>query len=114
MSIVDPQSWAFLVYGDQSAFLDFLGTHELQHRQFAYTVTAVLGDPTFPSLPLGDYTGPEWHDAHQAIHQGLTDSLGIAGPPDFRSYDFEDKDQWAAYMWLHSQEHVRLREAIGV
>ena len=114
MAIADPRSWETLSHGDETSFLDFLGAHALQHRAFEHTIRDVLLLPTYPVLPLGDYTGPEWHDAHQLVHNGEALALGIAAPPDFRSYDFEDKDQWASFHWLHAQEHVRIRRAAGL
>lgn len=114
MPIVDPRSWEFLQYGDQSAWLDFLGTHELQHRAFADTVIRVLGHPTFAALPLGDYTGPEWHDSHQLVHDGVARSLGLVAAPDLRSYDLADQEQWASYHWIHAREHTRIRQAASL
>ena len=114
MPIADPRSWEVLQFGDETAFVDFLGAHELQHRAFDQQIRQILLLPTYPVLPLGDYTGPEWHDAHQLVHDGEATSLGIAAAPDFRSYDFADPDQWASYHWLHAQEHVRIREAAAL
>ena len=114
MAITDPLSWAFLTFGDESSFLDFLGAHDLQHKAFAGTLRHVLGLATYPLLPLGDFTGPEWHDAHQLVHDGEARVLGLPAAPDFRSYDFSDRDQWASYSYLHAQEHVRIRRAAGL
>ena len=114
MAIVDPLSWAHMEFGDETSFLDFLGTHDLQHRAFATTIRTVLGGATYPVLPLGDFTGPEWHDAHQLVHAGEATALAIAAPQDFRSYDLEEKEQFASWTWLHAQEHVRLRLAMGI
>lgn len=114
MAIVDPHGWSFLQYGDQTGWIDFLGAHELQHRAFADTIIRVLGHATFPSLPLGDYTGPEWHDAHQLVHDGEAAALALTAAPDLRSYDLADREQWASYHWIHALEHVRIRGAAGL
>lgn len=114
MPIMDPRAWEVLPFGDETAFLDFLGAHELQHRQFNDHIVKVLGVTSYPVLPLGDYLGPEWHDAHQLVHDGTALALGLPAAPDFRSYDFSDRDQWSTYHWLHTLEHVRLRQAAGL
>ncbi len=90
MAIADPQSWKLLPFGDLTAWIDFLGTHDLQHRQFAASILTKTGKP-FAVLPLGDgghlyyfgavsyrAPGPEWHGAHQLVHQGEATALKIA------------------------------------
>ena len=114
MAIVNPHSWEVLEFGDETSFLDFLGAHELQHRAFASTIRVVLGKPTYALLPLGDFTGPEWHDAHQLVHVGEATALAIAAPPDFRSYDLGDREQFASWTFLHALEHVRIRLAAAL
>lgn len=114
MSIVDPRGWQMLPFKDETAFIDFIGSHELQHRAFNDYIRQVLAGPTYPVLPLGDFSGDDWHQAHQLVHDGTAFSLGIDASPDFRSYDFSDADQWASYHWLHALEHVRIREAAGL
>ena len=111
MAIVDPRSWSVMIFGDEGAWLDFLGAHELQHRAFAFSIRAA-GGLSYPLLPLGDGGGAEWHEAHQLVHQGETTSLGIAEPPDFRGYELSDPDQFSTYTYLHALEHVRVRQAI--
>ena len=114
MPIADPRSWEVLTYGDETAFLDFIGSHELLMRQFQDYAVRVLGLPTYSVLPLGDYTGPEWHDVDQMVHEGLASSLGLPAPIDLRSYDLSDRDQFASWTWLHAQDMVRLRLALGL
>jgi len=52
MPIVDPHTWEVLPFRDQPSFLDFLGQHELQHREFATAIRAA-GKASYALLPLG-------------------------------------------------------------
>ena len=113
MPFVDPRGWAFLSFGDENAWTDFLGSHALWHIAFDRVVRG-LGAGAYAVLPLGDGGGAEWDEAHQLVHNGVAAALGLTAAPDFRSYDRSDADQFATFSFLHAQEHVRLREAAGV
>jgi len=127
---IDPLSWARLQHGDETSFIDFLGHHELQHREFDVLIRRLGGAP-FASLPLAPapldtwllgeeqetpsfYPGLSWHQIHQVVHEGEASSLLIASPPDFTSYDLNDPDELATWAFTHSLEHVRLRQALGI
>lgn len=114
MPIPNPRSWEVLPFGDLTAFMDFLGSHDLVWRSLNQQIRVNLAKPTYPVLPLGDYTGAEWHDADQLVHEGACTALGIPLPPDFRSYDLTDKDQFASWTWLHAQDMVRIAQAAGL
>lgn len=134
MPIVDPHSWEVLPFGDQTGFIDFLGQHELQHREFASVIRAG-GFRSYPLLPLGDGGDPAplrivpsedflfpfgedrgdtWHQAHQLVHQGETTSLLIAAPSDFTSYDLSDPNDFATWAFLHALQHVTIRKVLGL
>lgn len=113
MTVVDPDSWKQLVFGDETAWIDFLGTHDFWHRQLA----AVITTQPVMVMPLGDGPageGADWHRVHQEMHVSAAAKLGIAGPPDFQSYDLSDPAQFASWTWQHAQEHIRLRQAAGI
>ena len=111
--IVDPHSFEVLPYGDRTAWIDFLGQHELQHREFASAIRAA-GKASYPLLPLGDGGGDEWHQAHQLVHQGETSSLGIASSPDFTAYDLDDANDFSTWTFLHALQHVTIRKQLGL
>ena len=113
MPVADPHAWAVLQFGDQNAWLDFLGQHALWHRALDVAVRA-LGGVAYPSLPLGDGGGDAWHEAHQQAHEGAAASLVIASPIDFRSYDLTDPEAFPTWTYLHAQEHIRLRGVVGI
>jgi hypothetical protein len=110
--IVDPHSWEVLVFGDQTAWQDFLGAHSLWHHQLADTIRS-LGGTAYPTLPLGDGGGEEWHFAHQQHHDGAADALLIDFGPDLRSYNLTEPQEFASWCWVHAQESIRLRRIIG-
>lgn len=113
MPILDPRTWEVLPFGDETSFIDFLGHHELQHREFASVIRAA-GKASYPLLPLGDGGGTEWHQAHQLVHEGETTSLGIASPTDFTAYDLDDPNDFATWTFLHAQQHVTIRTQLGI
>ena len=116
-SIIQPQLWQSLPFGDKDAFVDFLGTHALWHAALDHRIRS-QGAPPFPTLPLGD--GPvagseaDWHLAHQAVHDGEASGLGLSGSPEFTAYDLDKRDEFASWTWLHAQEHIRLFVAAGL
>lgn len=113
MPLVNPLAWATLTYGDETAWIDFLGAHALWHDQLDYHIRARLHGPTIPSLPLGDGGGAEWTQAHQDRHDGECDALGIPRGPDFQSYDLKQADQFVSFCFIHAQECQRLAQAAG-
>lgn len=133
MPVVDPYAWARLIFDDRNAWTDFLGAHSLWHTALDAVVRRaggapyatlplgiaprsvwLLGEPTEPPAAGAFYPDGDWHEAHQARHEGEAVSLGIASPPDFRSYELSDADEFATWAFLHALEHVRLQGAAGL
>jgi hypothetical protein len=116
MSVVSPALWKSLQFGDQNAFVDWLGHHDLWHIALDDVVRRMGGAP-YPTLPLGD--GPigdgasDWHFAHQRRHEGLCSGLAIPGPPDFTAYDLNQRDDFNTYTWLHAVESERVMSVLG-
>lgn len=127
MPLVDPLSWSILLHDDVNSWRDFLGAHGLWHAQFDAHVRRVLQTEPYPSLSLGDggkgpwtadeediYPPDSWHDAHQAVHDGAANALGLFAPLDFRAYDLRGAEEFATYTYLHALEHARLRQGAGL
>lgn len=114
MPLVDPLQWALLPFGDQTAWVDFLGAHALWHLELDQQIRENLGGDTFPQPNLGDGGGPEWDSAHQLVHDSESEALGIERGPDFQSYDRNQPEQFASWAFLHASDCVRLRRAAGV
>lgn len=113
MALFDPLLWSVLPFGDQTAWIDFLGAHALFHRQLDDVIRRqFLADP-WPQLPLGDGGGDEWAEAHQLTHDGEAKGLSIALGPDLRSYDLTRADQFASWCFVHANDCQRLRQAAG-
>jgi|SRR5882724_11798349 len=129
---IDPLLWSRLTHGDETSFLDFIGTHDLQHGAFD-TLIRRLGGAPYATLPLGIaprsvwllgepdtpvafpfYPDDDWMQAHQVRHEGAASSLLIAAPPDFTAYDLQDPDEFATWTYLHALEHTRLRQSLGI
>jgi len=114
MPVMDPLNWLALAFGDETSWIDFLGSHELWDRSFDEHVRVRLAASPYPSPPLGDGGGAEWDEAHQLWHVGAAQAAVLPTPIDFRSYDRKNKDQFASWCFLHAQEHVRLQRAVGL
>lgn len=111
MAVVDPLSWSVLPFGDQTAWVDFLGSHALWFASVVQHVRQNLGGAPIALLPLGDGGGAEWMDADQLAHDSTSDSLGVPRGPDLRSYDLGEAAQFASWAFLHANDCVRLRQA---
>src|ERR1700693_773377 len=108
--------WQSLPFADKDAFVDFLGQHALWHSDVDHLIRSAGAAP-YPSLPLGDgpiEDGADWHEVHQAMHEGEAAGLALSGPPDFTAYDLNKRDEFASYVWLHAAEHQRLASAAGL
>ncbi len=116
-SLPQPIAWQSLPFGDKSAFIDWLGQHDLWHRALDHQLAA-QGVKPYPSLSLGDGPGDEnsddWHATHQTMHDGEAGGLGLSGSADFSSYNLNDRDEFATWTFLHAQEHERLASAAGI
>ena len=116
-TLVQPQLWASLQFGDKDAFTDFLGGHWLWHVALDQLLRAAGAAP-YPTLSLGD--GPvgndagDWHLVHQAMHVGEAAGLALSAPPDFTGYDLNHQDDFATWTWTHAAEHQRLWVAAGL
>ncbi len=113
MPVVDPHSWSHLPFGDQTAFVDFLGQHALFHRSLDHTIRLLGGTP-YNYLPIGDGGGEDWLLAVQQAHEGAATALVIAPPPDLTAYDLTDVDQFTTWSYLLALDDVRLRQAAGI
>ncbi len=111
--MMDPKLWQSLPFRDTTAWIDFLGQHSRWHQVLAQSIFAKNGK-MYRIYPLGDGGGQEWHLAHQDEHIGAANALGLAAPPDFSSYNLSDPTEFASWVWLHAEEHIRLRTPAGI
>ena len=113
MPVVNPKSWEFLQFGDETALIDFYGTHMLFHRALDVKVRS-LGGAAYNYPPIGDGGGDNWLLALQQAHSGAASALLIAPPPDLTTYDLNDPDEFATFFFLLAQDDIRLRQAAGI
>jgi hypothetical protein len=114
MPVINPLSWSVLGFGDETAWIDFLGHHALWGRAFDQHVRLRLAAGPYPTPPLGDGGGAEWDEAHQLWHVGARGAVLLPPPPDFRSYDRRQREQFATWCFLHAQEHHLIQVAAGL
>lgn len=90
---------------DAQAWLHFLGDHEIAHGEIAAQAQAKYG-VSLPNTPLDGAPDVDWLEAHNLIHQAISEASGI------QSYDLSVVDlknpemaySWLQYhAWLHDQ-----------
>lgn len=114
MPLADPLSWSVLPYGDETAWTDFLGAHDLWHVGLDARIHVLSPTAIVRTITLGDGGGDEWASAHQARHDDECAGLGITPGPDFQSYDLTKADQFASWAFQHAYECRRLAQAAGL
>jgi len=100
-----PALFQSVPFGDQDAFLDFLGYHQAWHQALA----SVTGTPI---LTLDDLRTQLLR--HAELHQALAAALLIPAAGDLVSYDLRDRDSFNGFMATHALDHDRLRKAAGI
>ena len=106
----------FNVFDDQRGLAQFSFANADLHRRQNDAIFAAGGallpyyvlDP----LPLGS-ARVNWLEAHQALHERVNTVLGIASN-DLTDVDFTDRNQLAAWVWLHAQEHLQAVQRLGI
>lgn len=67
--------------------------------------------PIYPVLQEQDFAA--WNRAHQALHDGLNATLGIAGV-DLTGVDFKDEKKTEAWMYQHFLQHQAAGQRCGL
>lgn len=111
--MIDPIVWAALPFKNPTAWTDFVGTFGLWHRCLSPVIFTRTGK-TYRTYPLGDGGATEWLQAHQQEDAGACAALGIAGPPDMRSFDLSRADDFASWTFIVANEHRRIAAAAGM
>lgn len=100
-------------FGNDEAFLDFLGQNEIAHITYgrfladrAYLVSALppLGNPL---------ETPDWLADHWQRHTDECTTLGIS-VPDLSVVDLRNEEQYLDWMLLHAQLHEAQNLALGI
>lgn len=100
-------------FGNQEAFLVFLGDNEIAHVSFEDALGR-RGIVLNNELPVGNpYEDQYWMLNHWQLHLEECSHLGIP-VPDLSVADLKDEEQYTDWMRLHAQLHTLQNSALGI
>ena len=111
--MIDPRLFASVPFKNPTAWVDFTGTFFLYHRALVDRIFATTSQ-TIRLGNLGDGGGAPWLLALQRQHEAEAAALGLDSPPSFVDYDLRNAEDFASFMFLLSEDLVRLRQASGL
>jgi hypothetical protein len=90
-------------------------SHMDQHRQIAFAIqrkkSVTLAQYALDPMPFQSLGVWVWN--HQQMHNAMNSALDLSGF-DLTGLDIENKGQVAAWIRLHSSEHVAAAAALGI
>jgi hypothetical protein len=104
-NLISPLLWQSVSFGDEDAYLDWLGQHGFWHDALA-AVTAT------PRLNFDDLRLEMLR--HANVHAAVAKALGVPVAPDLASYDLRDRESFVGFMQTHALDHQRLRVAAAI
>ena len=101
-------------FGNEEAFMDFLGQNEISHQGIADALARNLGSTVAP-LPTvdGPSVSEDWLNDHWQRHISECLPLGII-VPDLSSVDLKNENEYLDWMSLHGALHVLQNAALGI
>jgi hypothetical protein len=112
--VIDPRLFSGLPFNNKTAWLDFLGVHDLYWKQGLIPAIQGITGNSFKTYPLGGGGGADWLSAVQQTYQNAALALGVSPPPDLQSYDLGQASDFASWTFIISQELRRLSLAAGL
>lgn len=110
-NLISPLLWLNWPFKDVDAWNDFNWVHEQWHRALE-SVVLTQKSLTVVHFPLDDIRSNT--TGHQQMHDALADGFGIPRVKELTTVDFDNRDQFQAWMFTHGLEHQRLRLVGGV
>jgi len=100
-------------FGDEDAFADFLGQHEVSHQGIAQKLIAA--GQLIAMIPMADtpVNHSDWLLDHYQIHREIARVLNTI-LPDLASVDLQDENQYIEWMRLHGAVHAQINLALGI
>lgn len=100
-------------FGDDDAFSDFLGVHEVAHQTIASRIASKGGIIT--TRPLSDTPkgNPDWLLDHYDIHRQIGSALGV-NVSDISQVDLTNREQYDDWMQTHGQLHSDINAVLGI
>ena len=103
-------------FGDADGFTDFLGQHELVHRQINEFMLKKGLIPASYNLGSNPEDNPSWLLDHYQLHLNEFALLGLGADalPDISVVNFKDEEQYSDWMYVHAQIHDQVNQALGI
>jgi hypothetical protein len=104
-SLMSPMLWMQTPFNDEDAWTDFVGVHALWHK----ALSEATGTRWMLTDDLKAEGGP-----HEQMHREVGAALQQPVSEELGSFDLNNEASFQAFMFLHSAEHQRFREATGL
>ena len=100
-------------FGNEEAFLDFLGQNEIAHQAYG-TALARIGHLVSTVPPIGNpMETPDWLNDHWQRHRDECSPLGLE-VPDLSVVELRQEDQYLDWMLLHADLHRQQNNSLGI
>jgi len=101
-------------YGDEPAFLSFMGDHALAHTQYqsAMFTQKTVQIPGFDMAELG--RPKEWALAHYEIHRAINSVLNLPEPADLLDFEIDKEASFQDWMLNHQDLHDTTDKILGL
>jgi hypothetical protein len=100
-------------FGDQEAFRDFLGHHEIAHETINHYLARKGHIVTVWPLSQAPQDSTDWLLDHNQMHKQIGDYLGLS-MPDISEVDLNNQGQYADWMLTHGQMHQQIDQALNI
>lgn len=110
--MIDPTLFASVPFRNPNALADFAGVLQLYHQALAEFLHRTRG-VSYRLYPIGTPTGSDWLLAVQRQYEAVATAIGVAGPPDFASYDLSRAEDHASFFFTLANYTRALRDAAG-
>lgn len=89
--------------------------HRTDHDEIRAAIQAQKGEnlPAYVLDPIPFFAFETWLERNGQTHVEMNGALGIQGA-DLETLDPESKEQLAAWIWVHYNEHQNARQALGI
>jgi hypothetical protein len=106
------------LFGDQDAAGIWRAEHQAEHTQFVVTLLNASPIKSVADFDLVSWeeTRPfitRWLTQHEAVHEQLRFFTGVSGV-NLADVDFSQQGEFYDWLDVHRNEHVLLRQALGI
>ena len=100
-------------FGNDEAFHDFLGHHEVAHQTINLFLARKGHLVTVYPLAQSPKESTDWLLDHNQMHQQIGWFISIP-MPDISEVDLNNQEQYADWMLTHAEMHQQIDAALGI